>query len=330
MIQVALSVYDPKGTYARHAGVVIASVLRNTEAPVCFHILHDDTLTDENRSRLEESAAEHQSKTPGEPRGTVDFIDVSDAMGKFPESDFDKICGRFSRGTLYRLMLPEIIHDSVDKVIYLDCDIVVALDIADLWKIVSSDTERTLGGVQEDRSPNPPASAVPISEIKTDAMGLSRERYINAGVLYMNLERLRSERTAKTALFQRAVAYIDRFAPPLLDQDFLNAEYLGDILYLDPRYNTDPKDEIFESVFEMERIWHFGGHLKPWNALTGTNADMLYWKYLSLTPWRDELWDSLFAAMSNEKYYHRHSKGCVKRLKSQVWDNMKDILKLRR
>lgn len=56
MIHIALSVYDPKGTYSRHAGVVMASVLRNTDATVCFHILHDETLTKENRRRLEETA----------------------------------------------------------------------------------------------------------------------------------------------------------------------------------------------------------------------------------------------------------------------------------
>lgn len=144
-----------------------------------------------------------------------------------------------------------------------------------------------------------------------------------------NLDRMRERSKDGEHLLDKALTYIQKYKVQLPDEAFLNAEYLGDILYLDPRYNTDPKDEIFEGVFEIERIWHFGGHLKPWNALTGTNADMLYWKYLSLTPWRDELWDSLFAAMSNEKYYHRHSKGCVKRLKSQVWDSMKDILKFR-
>lgn len=330
MIHVVLSVYDPNGTYSRHAGVVIASVLRNTDEEVCFHILHDETLSDENRRRLEETASTSQSKRFNKSHGKINFIDVSASIGKFVGVDFDKICGRFSRGTLYRLMMPEIMPSEIDKVIYMDCDIVVTLDISLLWKYVNENMKCSLAGVHEGRSHSLPKNTVDKTNVIIDKMGLSREYYINAGVLVMNLDSLRTERTEKAELFQRAVNYIDRFNPPLLDQDFLNAEYLGDILYLAPKYNFDPTDEIFDNVFEQERIWHFKGHLKPWNALTGTNADMLYWQYLSLTPWKDELWESLFTAATNDKYYHRHSNGCVKRLKTQIAEEIKHALKFRR
>ncbi len=328
MVHVSLSVYDPKGTYSRHAGVVMASVLRNTDEQVCFHILHDETLTEENRRKLEETVLASPSKSSVKRHGTVKFIDVSHSMEKLAGVDFDEICGRFSRGTLYRLMIPEIMPGGVERLIYLDCDIVAALDIASLWQTVLKDDTRTFAGVLESRSSILPEEAARKNEITVDKMGLSKARYINAGVLSMNIAKLRSERPAKQPLFHRAAAYIERFNPPLLDQDFLNAEYLCDIRYLDPKYNTDPGDKVYEDIFGMERIGHFGGHLKPWDALTGTNADMLYWQYLSYTPWRGELWGSLFKAASNEKYYHRHSKGCVKRLQSQTWDNVKNIFKV--
>lgn len=330
MIHIALSVYDPKGTYSRHAGVVIASVLRNTDDDVCFHILHDETLTDENRRRLEETAGTSPSKSFDKRHGKINFIDVSVSMEKCAGVDFDKICGRFSKGTLYRLMMPEIMPPEIDKLIYLDCDIVVTLDISLLWKYINENMKCSFAGVHEGRSHSLPKNVIDKTSVTTDKMGLSREYYINAGVLVMNLGSLRTERAEKAELFQRAVDYIDHFNPPLLDQDFLNAEYLGDILYLDPKYNFDPTDEIFDCIYTIEKIWHFGGHLKPWDALTGTNADMLYWKYLSLTPWKDELWESLFAAATNDKYYHRHSGGCVKRLKTQITEEIKNALKFRK
>ena len=37
-IHVALAVYDPKGTYSRHTGVVMASIFKNTDGPVRIHI----------------------------------------------------------------------------------------------------------------------------------------------------------------------------------------------------------------------------------------------------------------------------------------------------
>lgn len=218
----------------------------------------------------------------------------------------------------------------ISRLIYLDCDIVVTLDISSLWEIADKNFTYTLAGVHESRSSNLPQAAVNKKDIKTDEKGIAVEYYINAGILVMNLDKLRAERQTKTALFQRTVDYIDRFNPPLLDQDFLNAEYLGDILYLDPKYNFDPTDKVFDDIHNIEKIWHFGGHLKPWTALTGTNADMLYWKYLSFTPWNDELWDLLFAAAANDKYYHRHSSGCVKRLNTQIAEEIKKALKFGR
>ena len=51
-IHVALAFCDPKGTYCRHAAVTAASIFANTSRRVCVHIVHDDTLTSDNRSKL--------------------------------------------------------------------------------------------------------------------------------------------------------------------------------------------------------------------------------------------------------------------------------------
>ena len=49
MIHIALAFCDPKGTYARHAAVTMASIFANTKRNVCVYIIHDDTLSKENR-----------------------------------------------------------------------------------------------------------------------------------------------------------------------------------------------------------------------------------------------------------------------------------------
>ena len=105
MIHIALSVYDPKGTYSRHAGVVAASVLSNTDEDVCFHILHDETLTDENKRRLEETVSKSLSKSSGTGHGMIDFVDVSNAFSRVNDVDMEKISLRFTRGAGVRLVL---------------------------------------------------------------------------------------------------------------------------------------------------------------------------------------------------------------------------------
>ena len=47
-VHVVLAVYDPKGTYSQHAGVVMTSIFENTQSPVGVHILHDETLTEDS------------------------------------------------------------------------------------------------------------------------------------------------------------------------------------------------------------------------------------------------------------------------------------------
>ncbi|GHT01851.1 hypothetical protein AGMMS50276_30800 [Synergistales bacterium] len=123
-IEVVLAVYDPKGDYSRWAGVVVTSIFQNTKSPVNVTILHDTTLTDDNRDRFNRTA-----KRFGQ---NVSFVDVSEQILRIstnPDSD----AGHLSRGTLYRLLIPDLLN--IPKVIYLDCDIVVNLDIAELWNI---------------------------------------------------------------------------------------------------------------------------------------------------------------------------------------------------
>ena len=58
-IHVALAVYDPKGTYSQHAGVVMTSIFENTQSPVVVHILHDETLTEDNRKKFIRTAEKY-------------------------------------------------------------------------------------------------------------------------------------------------------------------------------------------------------------------------------------------------------------------------------
>ena len=322
-IDIALSIYDPKGTYSRHAGVLLASVLNNTRNPVTFHVLHDESLSETNKLKLIKIVADHNNSLNDAEICSIDFIDTSIYFSRL--HDIDKICGRFSRGTLYRLASPELMCN-LNKVLYFDCDIVVSLDVSELWSFGFKNDDFVIAGVLEDRT-LPLPRQFDVSE-KPDKLGLVRNRYINAGTLLMNLYVMREESTHRGSLLSRALKYIERYNPPLLDQDFLNSEYLKNgILYLPPKYNTDPVENVYDDVFNLEKVWHFGGHLKPWTAFTGSNVDMLYWKYLALTPWANEIWNSIFSAATNGQYYHRHSNACMKRIQNNIKSNINKALK---
>lgn len=321
-VNIALTIFDPSGTYARHAGVVIASVLHNAKVPVHFYILHDETLTSINRGKLQETYDGNSSINGGR----MYFVDISDYFVGYRTTDVDEMCLRFTRGSLYRLCLHEVLSE-LQNVIYLDCDIVVNLDIDGLWHDYMQDGgRRTICGVYGNRGSSNPDITVPRNEIKTDWRGLNRERYINSGVLVLNLGRLRAKYESG-AMLKDAVAYVKRCRPKTPDQDFINAEFVGDILYADPKYNFAP-DRIYKDVFSLERIWHFYLKGKPWQMVTVSNADMLYWRYLLLTPWRDEIVESFYSAAVNDLYYHRHSSDCINRLLHRLADNIKNMKRI--
>ena len=131
----ALAVYDPKGTYSQHAGVVTASIFENTRSPVCMHILHDESLSRENREKFL-SLAERYAQN-------VAFHDMSEYVKRLGPDILGLVDNHFSQGTLYRLFAPQAL--TMEKVIYLDSDIVVNLDIKDLWEILTRSEERRVG-----------------------------------------------------------------------------------------------------------------------------------------------------------------------------------------
>ena len=322
VINIALTIYDPSGTYTRHAGVVIASVLRSTQTPVCFYILHDETLSADNRNKI---LATYRSNASSDVGG-VRFLDISEHFYGYKTPDVDEMCRRFTRGSLYRLCIHEILPE-LQSVIYLDCDIVVHLDIYNLWKEYMDDGGRhTICGVYGNRGSSTPDMTVPREEIVTDKRGLNRERYINSGVLVLNLARLR-EKYRKGSMLNEAVNYTKRFRSRTPDQDFINAEFIGDILYVDQKYNFAP-DRVYDDVFSLDRIWHFYLKGKPWQMVTVSNADKLYWHYLMYTPWHDEIVDSFYNAAVNNMYYHRHSRDCINRLLRRFTDNVMNLKRI--
>ncbi len=334
MIHIALAVYDPSGKYSRHAGVVMASVLRNTDAEVRFHILHDETLTQENAKKLREIAESSPSATSSAAHGSVNFVNVAGELDKIDRDVIDKISLRFSRGTLFRLTSPDTLPD-IDKVIYLDCDTVATLDVEELWacdlhgcslaavplKNVTNEKDIPLPDFTAPRD----KPAADKREIRTDRY--SNSKYFNAGVLVMNLSKMRAASWRDGSLLERAMEYILSRNSGLPDEEFLNAEYFGDVFFLGRKFNSDPMDENYDDLFSVKRIWHFGGHSKIWDAFSGSNADELYWHYLSLTPWSGEVIHSMLMAGTNNRYFHRHSSACMRRLRRQFIENISDAKK---
>jgi lipopolysaccharide biosynthesis glycosyltransferase len=288
-VQVVMALHDKTGKYSRHAGVAVTSIFEKTSSPVCITILHDETLTDDNRSRFERTAEKfHQD---------VRFLDVSEAVIKMGD-DIDALSGSYTRGSLFRLLIPDVI--AVSKVIYLDCDVAVNLDIAELWSLGSNDFAVTV--VMDDTIW---CNRKWHRRIRAWALGYDGQECFCSGVMFMNLDRIRE----KYNMVREAHAFFTRYTlgADYPDQDFLNVLFRGDACYIDKRFHrlTDYSD-VENSILHLVD--------KPWIDPTGAPPDYIYWEIFARSEWRDQIADAVVGMNKNHPYRHRHTSDCWKRL----------------
>ena len=287
MIHVCYGLYDRDGRYSKFAGTSILSLLENTSKEVTIHLLHDNTLSFENRSKFNAVVDKYNQQIKFYNVETLAVKDVEEIKDTF------KLISntRFSMGTLYRLLIPKLLAKSITKVIYLDADIIVNCNINNLWNVDLADY---------------PLAAVPefANGLKFElgkyliAAGIVKsEDYMNAGVLLLNLEKLRNDKE-----FKRGKNFI-REHPQCIyfDQDFLNYCFSKNYLKLPMDFNT------FVDVERVHRqpckiksaIYHFLSN--SFQANTNDVFNRMYLEYFIKTPWFDlDMIDNIFKAFTFE------------------------------
>jgi lipopolysaccharide biosynthesis glycosyltransferase len=180
-----------------------------------------------------------------------------------------------------RLFVAEYVDPTLEKILYLDCDLIVRKDIAALW-----------GANIDDYF----AAAVVEPHFHENPGMAPDEPYFNSGVMLINLTRWRSEKD----LLARFIACANQQFSllPFWDQDILNIVLRGRVAFLSPRWNFHAiyaemlpeqlrlaRDE-FLSMRRDPDIIHFTSKYKPWHYIPEPQYKRHYWEALSLTPWR--------------------------------------------
>lgn len=163
--------------------------------------------------------------------------------------------------THLRFQIPMLLPDR-RRAIYLDTDVVVLQDLAELWRIALAD-DCPFGAVIEMSFPRG------LVDLRPFGFG-ARGAYCNAGVLLMNLEQLRRDR-----VHPRASDWVATHQPPLADQDALNVLFEPHWQILPPKWNTQvsksyiASDCLSEADYNAAQanpgVAHFAGRVKPWH-----------------------------------------------------------------
>lgn len=187
---------------------------------------------------------------------------------------------RYTIAASYRLLLPELLPD-YDKVIYLDCDIIVKQDLAALFENTDL-SDHYLAAVYE--------AALPFQEEYLKSIGSQPGHYFNSGFLLMNLVLLRQDKMAPK--FLEASKQEGLQFP---DQDVLNQLCKHKTLALSPIFNGIrtyflPQYKNYFLKRYSENDWeqvqkrgtiHYTG-AKPWNTFTVKFHE--WWNYYDKLP----------------------------------------------
>ena len=188
---------------------------------------------------------------------------------------------------LIKFDLANILSD-VDKVVYLDCDIIVKKDLYNLYNLQLGDNY--IAAVN---------NYYPLSHIQK--LGLHDQHdYYNTGVMVMDLKRIRDD-----GMSSKLVDYRNNCYNKFMDQDAFNVIFAGRILTLPLIYNMRfdciaypnfdqvvcsyygmPQGITSKELIDQSTILHFCTKQKPWIYQIPYFSE-LYLQYYKKSPYRE-------------------------------------------
>lgn len=212
------------------------------------------------------------------------FIEQHRSVISFYKLDSEAVAGLvipknlyFTEAAYYRLFFPGLVPDTVEKLLYLDTDIVVVGSLAALY--TTDITSYPVGAVAEAKATiNRPDLG--IYEVGT---------YFNSGVMLINVPEWKKQRVS-----EKALQFIRDFPEKIVwvDQDALNVVLMNNYVKLDAKHNVIPFDipkylpkSKYRQFLQDKTLIHYTlKHHKPWNIASENKFRHLYYQYLAQSP----------------------------------------------
>jgi len=208
----------------------------------------------------------------------IEIVDVSEELKK--TADKMSVRDYYSLTTYYRIFIAEMFHE-YDKVLYLDSDIILLQDVAELYKYNLGDNY--VGAVQDYLV----AHTDVYGEYVENVLGISKNAYFNAGILLINSRQFRKQNLKK-----KFIELLDMYTFVVAqDQDYLNILCQNKILWIDSKWNVQMSESETRKL-EKVGLVHYNLAEKPWHFESGKYAEF-FWKYAMGTKYYSVLKDEL-------------------------------------
>lgn len=257
--------FSTDDNYLPFLDVTIRSLIANTSKEYKYDIVILNTGL--NKEKTDKIMAQQNENF------NIKFADISyavkDIEHKLPNEQ------HFGLATWYRLFIQSLFPE-YGKILYLDCDIVVLGDISELYNTDLEDNY--IAGVIEHWILHSPI----FSYYTKNAVGIDAKRYINAGIMVMDLDKFRENN-----IEEKFVELINKYNFNVIDPDQSYINYLcnGHIKYLPFEWNRTPLENV---ECNSPKIVHYALGFKPWhdkNMYLGQH----FWECASNSPFFDEI-----------------------------------------
>ena len=280
--------YHSSDAYARILAVSIASLFENnlTCDEINVYII-ERGITNENKAALDSIAQKYGRK--------ILYIPMPDINEK-EDLRLKKVKKKWIFDSYCRIYLDDLLPESIDKVLYLDSDVLVTDSLQEIWDTDLSN--HVAAGVKDC-----------INKKYYELLGLKDgAHYCNSGVILINLRKWREEHVGDQI---RQFVHDRNGYVFFMEQTVMNGVIQDKWLILPVRYNVNTlmmtlsyqeiqtlrksddfysEDEVRDALADPALIHMtsvFLVHNRTWIEGSNHPAKPLYEKYKALTPWAD-------------------------------------------
>ncbi len=241
--------------YAKYCQVALFSLIVNHGSNVKVYCVFTDDVASIDLDNIKSLSTRFDID--------LEFIEVP----LVSEISIFKTLHHFTQANYLRLLLPDLLPQE-QKILYLDCDLIINKSLAALYDTNISNYK--YAGV--------------IDKIGSESSKIEpifKQSYVNSGVLLMNLKALREDNS-----FEKIKVLYERYSSTItwVDQCLINIYAHREILMLDDMYNC----QIYSGSFDKQRwsevsqnifIYHFVGGTKPWHKRSRKHIADFWWGF---------------------------------------------------
>jgi lipopolysaccharide biosynthesis glycosyltransferase len=316
--------------YAEGTGVAAYSLCKNMapEDEVVIHIVMSEPLQQKHRTKFQ------QLERMFAPRAEIRIYDDEKHVGWLDKRCGEKI-GNWGASAFARLVLAEL-FPLLDKIIYLDGDMLVLSSLKNLWTIfpyrnyaigaVAKAYYDPLDFEPQKRSPkNYGWNYLALRDwLEEHCSGIKIQFYTNSGVLLQDLRIIRAEH-----LSEKVIDWMFHYQPPCPDLVAINVVFHDRTLPCNPMWNVGGdiwdqltyRNELFTSHSDDVAILHCAAKpklwkIKPYEVMKIHHATLMKYiflrpptswhKYRQESPWKHSIrsrFRELFATPEDRKLF---------------------------